>query len=431
MFEPLSTILHWIAERSKDKNYRFLSLAHHITPLTLKNAYMSLEKRAATGVDGQRWHDYHVDHEPKLEELHERLKTRQYRAVPVRRTWIPKEGSSKGRPLGICCLEDKIVQRAVKTLLTPLYEEEFYDFSYGYRPKRNCHQAIKHLYRDIRSQNLKWIIDADISNYFNDIQHSNLHKFIKQRVVDGTIHRLIGKWLNCGVLDDGQLLKPENGISQGASISPLLANIYLHYVLDEWFVESVEPRMAGRVSLLRFADDFVIACEHESDARRIMTVLPKRLEKFGLTLNSEKTRLVDFGKPHSGKKKGRGSFSFLGFLFYWGKSRKGYFVVKLKTQSQRIQSAYRRIDSWCKQNRHMPVKEQVVILNKKLQGHYNYYGVTFNAKCLSSIYYRTRIAWFKWLRRRGGKNQLTWQKFEAITEKYPLKTAHIKVNLFA
>ena len=406
----LSTVLHWIAEKARSAEFRYWTLAHHITEELLEKSFQRLNKKAAPGIDGQTAKQYEENLKINIRNLHQRLKEQRYRAPSVKRVWIPKGSGTGQRPLGLPTLEDKIVQRAVVTLLEGIYEKDFYDFSYGYRPGRSCHQAIDTLWHNTM-KGMRWIIDADISDYFTSIDHAKLKEFLGKRIEDKSIHRLIGKWLKAGVLEDEQLSFPERGTPQGGVVSPLLANIYLHHVLDEWFVKVVTPRLKGRAYLIRVADDFVIGCDYEEDAKRIMEVLPKRMTKYGLTIHPEKTKLLNFSAPKADNQKGHSTFDFVGFKHYWGKSQKGNWVVKRKTAKQRLKRTMRAVTEWCRENRHRPVTEQRAVLSSKLIGHYNYYGITGNCRSLDNVLYLVRRLWHKWLNRRGGR-YIPWTVFE-------------------
>ena len=419
MDDKESTTLQWAAELARrDRGVKFRSLACKIGVEFLREAYGRLADKAP-GIDGAMKAEYSAKLEENLAALHRRLKEQKYQAPPVRRVLIPKDEHST-RALGLPTLEDKIVQGAVKLLLEAIYEQDFYDCSYGFRPQRSCHDAIKEVRTGIAKKGLRYVIDADNSKCFDSFDKQHLREFIGRRVVDGSMIRLIGKWLNAGVMDGSEVIYPERGTPQGGVISPLLANIYLHYVLDEWFEMIVRRRCAGRVSLVRYCDDFVIACEQKSDADRIMRVLPQRFGKYGLTIHSQKTRLVEFTKPSGDKQEGRKTFNFLGFTFYWGRSRKGYWVVQKTTAKERLSRAKKRIHEWCKNNRHRPVKEQRSILEAKLSGHYNYYGVIGNYTRLKVIYNWTTRFWQKWLNRRGAKKPLKWKRFHHLLTAYPL-----------
>lgn len=418
----ISPKLKRIAELAKsDPTIQFTAIFHLIDINLLKEAYAQLRKDAAPGISGQTAHDYAEHLEENLILLHERLKVMRYKAPPVKRQWIDKDDGKK-RPLGIPEFEDKIVQKAVVMLLEHIYEHDFYKFSYGFRKGHNQHQAIKEIRENIRRLNIGWIIDADISGFFDNINHEHLRDFIHKRVNDGRVNRLIGKWLNAGVLDGKELFYPETGTPQGGVISPLLANIYLHYVLDEWFEEMIRPRLGGRCFLIRYADDFIIGFEKEEDAHRVMQVLPKRFNRYGLTINSEKTKLIDFKKPPSGKRtsKGAGTFDFLGFTHYWAKSRNGYWIVKRKTAKKKLRRSMKAVWKWCRDNRHISVREQWKFLNSKLRGHYQYYGVRSNYKPLEIYYEYLRKAWKRWLGRRSRDGYISYAKYEKLLDKYPL-----------
>ena len=344
----------------------------------------------------------------------------------MKRVYIPKEVSGEPiRPIGIPTLEDKILQRAVVMLLAPLYEHDFLDCSYGFRPGRNAHQALEALWQAIMGMgSVCWVLEVDIKSYFDTVKHGYLRDFYKKRVRDGVVNRVLGKWLKAGVMEDGTLRYPQEGTPQGGVISPLLANIYLHEVLDVWFEQEVRPRLRGRVELIRFADDFVIVFSNEGDAHRVCEVLTKRFERFGLTIHDTKTRLVDFLHPGRRDKKSE-VFNFLGFTHYWGKSRKKKWVVKRKTAKKKLKQAVRRVYEWCKRNRHKSVEEQWRTLSRKLHGHYGYYGITFNMRGVISFYEEAKRSWRKWLNRRSRDKDMPWERFNRLLKRYPLPTPRI------
>lgn len=425
----LSTQLRRIAEQARVKLFVFGTLAHLITVDLLREAFRLTRKNGAPGVDGVTGSLYAKDLVDNLEDLHKRLRTGTYRAQPVQRVYIPK-ASGGDRPIGKPSFEDKVAQRAVVMLLAEIYERDFYNFSYGFRPGTGALDAISHLREGCMTLGGGWIVDADIRGFFDNLDHAVLRKILKRRVKDGGIHRLIGKWLNAGVLEGGELLHPETGTPQGGVISPMLANIYLHTVLDEWFVEVVQPRLKGRSFMVRYADDFLIVCERKDDADRVMEVLPKRLGKYGLELHPEKTRLVQFRKPpaqtKSRKTSGNGTFDFLGFTFYWTRSRRGFWVIMKKTASKRLHRAMREIAQWCKENRHWSLLNQQIRLSQKLHGHYSYFGVKCNYRSLAVMYEHTRKAWHKWLGRRSRDSSIKWEVFSAKIEKaFPLPLPRI------
>ena len=418
----ISPKLKQIAELAKENSeLQFTSIAHMIDVELLRDAFRLLRKDAASGISGKTAYDYAEHLEENLVNLHDRLRNLRYFALPVKRVWIDKENGKK-RPLGIPEIEDKIVQKAVTILLAPIYEEDFYSISHGFRSGHSQHLAIKEVREQIYSQNVNWIIDADIKGFFDNIDHRILRDFIRKRVNDGGIIRLIGKWLKAGVLDGKELSYPDKGTPQGGVISPLLANIYLHYVLDEWFEEKIRPRLKGRCFINRYADDFIIGFELEEDAKRVMEVLPKRFNRFGLTIHQEKTKLVDFRKPPYNQKsfKGAGTFDYLGFTHFWAKSRKGYWVIKRKTSKKKLRMRITEIWKWCRNNRHISVKEQHKLLNSKLIGHYQYYGVRSNYKFLEVYYEAVLKSWKRWLGRRSRDGYISFEKFNKMLEHYPL-----------
>jgi RNA-directed DNA polymerase len=384
----------------------------------LWEAHWKTRRDAAAGIDGMTAEAYEVNLEANLASLHERLRNGQYHAPPVKRVYIAKEDGSQ-RPIGIPVFEDKIVQRAVTMILGAIYEQDFKDCSYGFRPKRSPHQALDALRKQCMEGRIGWIVDADVSAFFDSLDRGLLREAIEQRVNDGGIIRLIGKWLNAGVLEGEQMSYPEKGTPQGGVVSPMLANIFLHHVLDEWFESEVKPRMKGKCFLIRFADDFVIGCEREEDARRTMEVLPKRFARFKLTIHPQKTRLVKFQPPRNGESDD-GTFDFLGFTHYWARSRRGYWIIKRQTAKKRLRRAMRAAWEWCREHRHEPVREQYRKLSQKLRGHYQYYGVRHNYRKLETLYWYVERAWRYWLSRRGGERKITWEKFDKLREVFPL-----------
>jgi group II intron reverse transcriptase/maturase len=404
----------------------FTSLAYHIDLEWLKEAYGRTRKDGATGVDDMTGAQFETDLENNLSSLLRRFKSGSYFAPPVKRVYIPKEvGGEPIRPIGIPTLEDKILQRAVVMLLAPLYEHDFLDCSYGFRPGRNAHQALEALWQAIMGMgSVCWVLEVDIKSYFDTVKHGYLRDFYKKRVRDGVVNRVLGKWLKAGVMEDGTLRYPQEGTPQGGVISPLLANIYLHEVLDVWFEQEVRPRLRGRAELIRFADDFVIVFSNEGDAHRVCEVLTKRFERFGLTIHDTKTRLVDFLHPGRRDKKSE-VFNFLGFTHYWGKSRKKKWVVKRKTAKKKLKQAVRRVYEWCKRNRHKSVEEQWRTLSRKLHGHYGYYGITFNMRGVISFYEEAKRSWRKWLNRRSRDKDMPWERFNRLLKRYPLPTPRI------
>ncbi len=385
----------------------FKTLAHHIDINLLREAYRRTRKGGAVGVDGVTAAEYATNLEGNLRALLDRAKAGTYRAPPVRRVYIPKGDGTKMRPLGIPTFEDKVLQRAVTMVLEVVYEQDFLDFSYAYRPKRSAHQALASMRDGMMKMGGGWVLEVDIASFFEELDHGHLRGFVRQRVRDGVLLRLVGKWLKAGVMEEGALRRSSAGTPQGGVISPLLANLYLHEVFDRWFEDVVRPRLRGWARVVRFADDIAIVFSNEHDARRVLDVLPKRFGKYGLRLHPDKTKLVDFRRPpnHPGDGGGRGptqtrSFTLLGFTHYWARSRKGYWVVKRKTAKDRLARSIRRVSVWCRDHRHEPVKEQHQTLVRVLRGHYAYFGLTGNAPSLAGFFREVQRAWRRWLHRR-------------------------------
>jgi RNA-directed DNA polymerase len=404
------------------------TLAHHIDLEWLEEAYRRTRKDAAAGVDEVTAQEYEKDLGSNLQSLLDRFKSGRYYAAPVKRVYIPKGDGGK-RPIGIPALEDKILQRAVVMVLTPVYEQDFLDCSYGFRPGRSAHQALEALWKEIMNRGGCWVLEVDIKSFYDTLDRSHLREFFKQRVRDGVIVRTIGKWLKAGVMEDGAIHYPAAGTPQGGVISPLLSNVYLHGVLDVWFEAEVRPRLDAEAALIRFADDFVILFSHERDARRVQAVLAKRFGKYGLALHEEKSRLLEFRRP-KGRRGKSASFEFLGFTHYWGLSRKNKWVVQRKTAKKRLKQAIRRVYQWCRVHRHKPVKEQWQSLCRKMRGHYGFYGITFNIRSLHRFYEQVKRAWRKWLNRRSRKKDMPWERFDRLLQRYPLPRPRI-VHKFA
>jgi group II intron reverse transcriptase/maturase len=413
----------------------FTNLAHHITFYTLVVAYIRTRKDGAVGVDGQTAEDYARNLDDNLQDLLNRAKSGTYHAPPVRRVHIRKGTGQETRPIGIPTFEDKVLQRAVVMTLEAVYEQDFYDCSYGFRPRRSAHQALEAFRQRMMAMGGGWVVEVDIRKFFDTLDHARLRELLQRRIRDGVLLRLIGKWLKAGVLEGDVRTIPGEGTPQGGVISPLLANVYLHYVLDEWFEQDVKPRLKGQAFLIRYADDFVIGFAHEEDARRVMEVLPKRFGKYGLTLHPDKTRLVPFQRPnrqpsHSRDETQSGSFDLLGFTHYWGRSRRGNWVIKRKTATSRFSRAIKKIAEWCRWNRHQPIVEQHRTLSQKLRGHDAYFGITGNGRMLQKIRHVVTIVWRKWLARRRDR-PLSWDQFARVLERYPLPAARVVHSVYA
>jgi RNA-directed DNA polymerase len=424
----LSTKRQWIADLARRKPGQVLFSMHHLIDMEwMQEAYELTRKDGASGIDGVTAAEYETNLEANLLDLLERIKSGRYKAPPVRRTYIPKADGSQ-RPLGIPTFEDKVAQRAIVMVLETVYEQDFLPCSYGFRPRRSAHDALRELSGAITWRGQHWVLDVDIRKYFDSIPHQQLRAFLDQRVTDGVIRRMIDKWLKAGVLEAGLLRLATEGTPQGGVISPMLSNIYLHHVLDEWFENAVKPRMAGPCILVRFADDFVMTFKNHHDAKRVLEVLGKRLERYGLTLHPGKTRFIDFrparaGGTHPDCKEP--PFDFLGFTHAWGKSRKGKIVVRQRTAKSRLARATLAVKEWCRQNRHLPILVQHRQLSWKLIGHFAYYGITGNIQQLGRYRQQVTKTWRKWLERRTRSKPLPWSRFNAFLLRHPLPRAKI------
>lgn len=424
----LSTKRQRIAELARKKPGTALFLLHHVIDLEwMQEAYVLTRKDGATGIDGVTATAYEANLEANLKDLLDRIKSGRYKAPPVRRTYIPKADGSQ-RPLGIPTFEDKVAQRAIAMVLEAVYEQDFRSCSHGFRPGRSAHDALGVLFNVITWQRQHWVLDVDVRKYFDSIPHAQLRSFLDQRVTDGVIRRMIDKWLKAGVLEDGLLRLATEGTPQGGVISPLLSNIYLHHVLDAWFEDEVRPRLKGKATLVRYADDFVMTFETHHDAKRVLEVLGKRLERYGLTLHPDKTRFIDFrpqrrGGTQPGCKEP--PFDFLGFTHTWVKSQKGKDVVRQTTAKSRLARALTAINDWCRDNRHRPLLWQYARLSAKLVGHMAYYGRTGNIRQVHRYRQQVTKLWRKWLERRTRSKRLTWARFNAFLERHPLPRAMI------
>jgi len=417
--DNVSTKLQRIAELARRAPQMAIrTLAHHIDAEFLREAYRQTRKDGAVGVDDQTAADYAANLEGNLRALLDRFKSGSYYAPPVRRVEIPK-GNGETRPLGIPTFEDKVLQRAAAMVLNAVYEQDFLPCSYGFRPGKSAHQALQALWDATMKVGGGWVIEIDIRHFFDSVDHGHLRAILEQRVRDGVIRRTIDKWLNAGVQQDGAVRYPDGGTPQGGVISPLLANVYLHEVLDVWFEREACPRLDGSAQLIRYADDAVIVFAREADARRVMNVLPKRFARYGLTLHPEKTKLIDFRRP-TGNGDGPGSFDVLGFTHFWGRSRKGNPVVQRKTSRSRFGRALQRVAEWCRKSRHLPVREQHKTLVAKVRGHYNYFGITGNSRALGRFLHEVKRVWRKWLHRRSNRARMTWDRFKLLVSQYPL-----------
>jgi RNA-directed DNA polymerase len=421
-----------VVERAKrEPEGRFHTLAHLIDVPALGRAYHRQRSDAAVGVDGVTKEQYGQALEDHLQDLHARLKAQRYRHQPIRRVHIPK-AQGKTRPIGISAFEDKVVQDAVREVLEAIHEQDFLECSYGFRPGRSAHDAVRTLKRRVDQGEVRWIFEADIVSFFDSLDRTELKKMLEVRVADGSLLRLIGKCLHVGVLDGEAVLEPELGTVQGSVLSPLLGNVYLHYVLDRWFETEVKPRLRGKATLIRYCDDFIIGFEREDDARRVLAVLEKRLGRFGLALHPDKTRLLPFGRPPQAQQSGKGpaTFDFLGFTFYWARSRKGYWRMGCKTRRASLRRAKQAIYDWCRRHRHQPVEAQHAALGRRLRGHFNYFGVSGNVRSLLRLVEATKRAWYKWLCRRSQRKRLNWERFTDLLRQKPLPHPRITIRIW-
>jgi group II intron reverse transcriptase/maturase len=430
--DSMSTRQQRIAERAKRfPEAGFTSMAHLMDIDWMQAAWSRTRRDGAVGVDGLGYEDYVGEQAPQwLADLLDRAKSGTYQAPPVRRAHIPKGTGPETRPIGIPTYEDKVLQRAVAMVLETVYEQDFLDCSYGFRPGRSAHQALQAVWQQAMDMGGCWIVEVDIQKFFDTLDQAHLRELLTQRVQDGVLLRLIGKWLNAGVLEAGDLSFPETGTPQGGVSSPLLANVYLHYVLDVWFLRDVQPLLNGRSFLVRYADDFVMGFACEEDARRVLEVLPKRFGTYGLALHPDKTRLVPFCRPsqqpghhdtHGPSQPG--CFDLLGFTHYWGRSRKGNWVVKRTTSQGRLSRALTRIAPWCRLHRHDPMADQHRTLSQKLRGHFAYFGITGTSIAIQRFRDAVIRIWKKWLSRRHRRGFLSWTRMGRLLKHYPLPAA--------
>lgn len=437
----VATKLERIATRARERPQEVITTLNHFIDVEwLKEGHRLTRKDGAVGIDGMTAGMYAANLEENLAALHDRLKTRTYRAPPVKRVYIPKGDGSK-RPIGIPTFEDKVLQRSVAMILEAIYEQEFRDCSYGFRRRRNQHQALDTLWSGLTTMKGGFVIEVDIQGFFDSLDHTHLRNFLDLRVRDGVLRQVIGSWLKAGVLDDGCFEHSDEGTPQGGVISPLLANVFLHHVFDVWFEDEIKPRLAGEAFLVRFADDIVIVLDRIADASRVMDVLPKRFGKYGLTLHPEKTRLVRFKRPnHKSDGKGRdednqppGTFSFLGFTHYWVSEGRGRWEIRRKTEAKRLRRTLKAIATWCKAARHWPVVEQHRKLRKKLEGHETYFGLPENRRAISTLIWWTGRIWRYWLNRRSRQREMPWATFTLLLGRFPLRpmSPHLEALMLA
>lgn len=417
---------------SRDPAQVFHSLMHHINMGSLQRCFNKLDGKKALGVDGVSKTAYGEQLQANLEDLLGRMKRMGYRPQAVRQVLIPKEGKPGAtRPLGIGCFEDKLVQGRIRELLESIYEPLFLDWSYGFRPKRSCHDAIKDLMHHLYSEEVEVVIDVDLANFFGTIDHVILKELLSKKIKDTKFMRYVSRMLKAGVLAEGELTVSDEGVPQGSLCSPILSNIVAHYVIDEWIEDTVKPLMRGTVKAYRYADDIVICCRYEEDAVRVRKALGKRLEKYKLKLNEEKTKMVNFSKSKKLRGAKQDAFDFLGFTFYLGKSIKGRTIPKLKTCGKRYRSKLNKVKDWAQKIRN---QESLGTIWKtfcaKLRGHVQYYGVSFNSKTVANFLREATKILFKWINRRSQRKSFDWDKFKLFQKKYPLPEVKIKHKLF-
>ena len=420
-----------VAERAKrHPDQRILALAHLLDEEALLRADGRLRKDAAVGVDGVSGDAYGAGLTEKVRALRARMKAGPYRHQPIWRVHIPKD-DGRTRPIGISTTEDKVVQGALREVLEAIYEQDFLDGSYGFRPGRSAHDAIRAVHRVAAQGAAHYVLEADIVSFFDSLDRKRLMEMLRDRIADESLLRLVGKCLHVGVLDGEEYAEPEVGTAQGSGLSPILGNIYLHHVLDVWFEREVRPRLRGRSGLVRFADDFVIVFETEEDAVAVRAHLRQRMSRYGLTLHPAKTRLLRF-QPPAGQAGGKGSatFDFLGFTLHWQRTRRGSWRVGCRTRRARLHRAIHRAAEWCRRHRHDPVKEQRATLSRKLAGHYNYFGVNGNLAALRCLYFQVVRTWRKWLDRRSQNARMNWGRFNELLLANPLPQPRITVQIW-
>jgi len=431
----MQTKLNLITEIARrDCRCKISNVAYMLNEVNLKECFEMLKEGKATGVDGVDIDEYELDLDTNLKELVGRMKRQCYQPLPVRRTYIPK-ANGKLRPLGIPATEDKIVQMGIARILEAIYEGDFLDFSYGFRPGRNCHQALSRLNEAVRGKPIDYVIDADIKGFFDNVDHTWMMKFLGDRISDPNLLRLIARFLKNGYMEDGKVHASEKGTPQGGIISPILANIYLHYALDLWVERVVKPRCRGAVEMVRYADDFVICVQYPDEAERILEVLRKRLGKFNLELAEDKTRIIEFGRHARTNAKARGAkpdtFSFLGFTHFFDVSRKGFFKLGRKTDRKKLTAKLKEMNQWLKIVRSLPIKEWWPVLKAKLSRHFRYYGVSGNSRSIGTFYHLVVRMVFKWVNRQSQRRSMNWASFATYLRRHDLPTPRIYCNLYA
>ena len=414
---------------------RFTSLAHLINENALKQCHLEMSKRKASGIDNVTKEEYELDLDANVRDLVNRMKRQAYKPQPVRRVYIPKTGSNKKRPLGIPTYEDKLVQANLKKILNAIYEQDFLECSFGFRPNRGCHDALKVLNNIVNNPRINYVVDTDIRGFFDNVDHEWMMKFLEHRIADPNILRLITRFLKAGIIEAGIKYDTPGGTPQGGVVSPILANVYLHYVLDLWFEKRIRKMSKGLAYMVRYADDSVFCFEFEEDARAFYTQMIKRLNKFNLEIAEEKTKIINLNKREDGNS-GKGpnkdthTFDFLGFTHYPCLSEKGKVQIRRKTSKKKYRASLFRVKEWIKRNRHMPSRDFMAKLNVKLLGYCRYYGVTGNRETVSNFIDEVKRLVYKWLNRRSQRKSFNWEKFNLFLKKFPIPRAKIYVNIF-
>ncbi|QKE72064.1 group II intron reverse transcriptase/maturase (plasmid) [Arthrobacter citreus] len=432
----METKLLRIAEVAKsDPKMQFTSLAHLLDKQSLVQCHIELPHKKATGINGTTKEQYSDNLKENIEDLVRRLKSKSYRPVPVRRMYIPKLNSKKKRPLGIPEHEDKIVQKGVTKILNSIYEIDFLDCSFGFRPNRSCHDALKILNFYIEKRSVNYVVDVDIKGFFDNVDHKWMMEFLKLRIADPNLLRIIGRFLKGGYMEEGKKYKTDNGTPQGGVISPVLANVYLHYVLDLWFEKSVKKQCEGQAYLVRYADDYVCCFQFKNEAQEFFQSLKLRLKKFNLEIAEDKTKIIPFGRlaEKLGKHQGNGkpeTFDFLGFTHYCGKSKQGKFRVKRKSSRKKVQSKVKESKEWLKKNRNNNIHIIMDRFKRSLIGYFNYYCITDNIPNVNIFKVKIENLVFKWLNRRSQRKSFKWEKFRLFLDKFPLPSPRIKVNIY-
>lgn len=430
----MKTEMKRIAEIARNHG-KVQTLIHHINVENLREQHKQAKAKKATGIDGVTKEKYEESLDENLTNLVDRMKRQAYKPQEVRRVYIPKDGSKEKRGLGIPAYEDKLVQRIMAKILTAIYEEKFLDMSYGFRPMKSCHDAIKRLGRIIEKKKVSYIVDMDIKGFFDNVNHEWMIKFLEHDIQDKNFIRLIKRFLKAGILEEGKHIETDQGTPQGGVVSPVLANVYLHYVLDLWFEKKVKKQNKGESFIVRYADDFVCCFQYKEEAKQFYYRLKERLSKFGLEIAENKSKIIEFGRfaEENCKRRGDGkpeTFDFLGFTHYCSKSKQGWFRVKRKTSRKKQKTKIAKMKMWIRQRMHKPLKETIKSLNRKLVGHYNYYGITDNSKSIHAFYYHTVRQLYKILKRRTQKHRMSWERYKKLLTYMPITKPSIQVNVY-